>query len=200
MKTILFTPETKLEKYFSKTVSSAIIVHNSKELRKALLEHPSALLLYHNRDEEKAFSYVGLLLKEFPKLYILWLDDAPNYTKGTQYLKLGIKGYANAMMDPLNIQQAIDVISGGSIWLYPEFMQELIANMSAPKTKEESPLIKELSPAQLEVAKLVSEGKSNKEVAIAKSITERTVKAHLSAIYAKLEISDRLSLALLFKS
>lgn len=198
MKSIVFTPEIGLNKYFVKTINTSV-VNDTESLKKFLNENPNSLLIFHNRNQENSFAFIGLLMKEFSSLRILWLDDVPSYTKGTQYLKLGIKGYANVMMAPENIQQAIDVISGGNMWLYPEFMQEMIANMNPPKAKETNPHIKALSPAQLEVAKLVAEGKSNKEVAKAKNITERTVKAHLSAIYSKLEIGDRLSLALLFK-
>lgn len=200
MKYYIYTPEIKLNEYFNVTVKGVIVYNTIASLKKQLQKDEKSLLLFHNRDYEKSFSLLGLLQKEFPLLLILCLDDVPNYTQGSQFLKLGIKGYGNTFMDPENITQAIDVISAGNVWLYPEFMNELISNIALSQPKVENPHIKELSPAQLEVAKLVAEGKSNKEVAKAKEITERTVKAHLSAIYAKLEISDRLSLALLFKS
>jgi DNA-binding NarL/FixJ family response regulator len=53
----------------------------------------------------------------------------------------------------------------------------------------------ELTPAELEVASLVAEGKMNKEIAAALWISEKTVEAHLSRIFRKLGIRNRAELA-----
>lgn len=53
-----------------------------------------------------------------------------------------------------------------------------------------------LSERELQAAKLVAGGASNKEIADQLAITERTVKAHLSAIFEKLGVRDRLQLSL----
>jgi DNA-binding NarL/FixJ family response regulator len=53
----------------------------------------------------------------------------------------------------------------------------------------------ELTPAELEVASLVAEGKMNKEVAGALWISEKTVEAHLSRIFRKLDVRNRAELA-----
>ena len=53
----------------------------------------------------------------------------------------------------------------------------------------------ELTPAELEVASLVSEGKRNKEIAGALWMSEKTVEAHLSRIYRKLGVRNRAELA-----
>jgi DNA-binding NarL/FixJ family response regulator len=57
-------------------------------------------------------------------------------------------------------------------------------------------LPEELSGREAEVAREVVAGRSNKEIARVLGITERTVKAHLGAIFAKLGVRDRLQLAL----
>ena len=53
-----------------------------------------------------------------------------------------------------------------------------------------------LSPREQEVARFAAMGDSNAEIAERLSISERTVRAHLSAIFEKLQVSDRLMLAL----
>ena len=55
-----------------------------------------------------------------------------------------------------------------------------------------------LSAREKDVARAVAAGKSNKEVAKELDITERTVKAHLSAVFEKLHVRDRLQLVLVF--
>jgi len=63
------------------------------------------------------------------------------------------------------------------------------------QTPHQNPLA-ELTPRENAVAKAVAAGQSNKEVARQLDITERTVKAHLSAVFTKLGVRDRLHLVL----
>jgi two-component system nitrate/nitrite response regulator NarL len=53
-----------------------------------------------------------------------------------------------------------------------------------------------LSPRENQIACLIGNGRSNKEIAFRLNISRRTVKAHLSSIFQKLNISNRLQLAL----
>ena len=53
-----------------------------------------------------------------------------------------------------------------------------------------------LTPRESEVAEMAAKGASNQEIAASCGISERTVKAHLSAIFEKLGVVDRLQLAL----
>jgi len=63
----------------------------------------------------------------------------------------------------------------------------------------DSELLQELSPRELEVANMVSTGENNKEIAKQLTISERTVKAHLTSTFKKINVSDRLHLALFMK-
>jgi DNA-binding NarL/FixJ family response regulator len=57
-----------------------------------------------------------------------------------------------------------------------------------------------LTPSELEVARLVAEGRTNREVAAVLFLSERTVEGHLSTIYAKLHVRSRAELARRFAS
>jgi len=83
------------------------------------------------------------------------------------------------------------------VWLYPEMMQSLILLGSNAIINEDA--LETLSVREREVAREIEKGLSNKEIASALGITERTVKAHLSHVYEKLEVSDRLALAMLLR-
>jgi len=56
-------------------------------------------------------------------------------------------------------------------------------------------ILKKLSEREIEVAKLIAMGDSNKVIARKLNITERTVKSHVSTIFTKLDVKDRLKLA-----
>ncbi len=138
------------------------------------------------------------ILQKRRDVNILVLSDNPSFEEGSSLLALGIKGYGNSYMFTLHVQQAIAMLENGSIWLYPSFMQELITTITPEKSFKE-PILNKLTEREREIALHVSQGYSNKEIAIALNITERTVKQHISHIFEKLNVSDRLSLALLLK-
>ena len=129
------------------------------------------------------------------------LTGAPSFDEGYALLPLKIAGYGNSYMTAENLKVALEVISEGNIWLYPDFVQSLIVQAAQSKEMKLSQKVEPdlLTAKELEVSRLVAQGMTNKEVAIQLGITERTVKAHLTHIYEKLNISDRLSLALMFK-
>jgi len=138
------------------------------------------------------------LLQKRDDLILLVLSDTPSLEEGTALLALGVKGYGNSYMFSKHFEQAITVMEAGNIWLYPSFMQEMITSVNTLNESHAS-ILDKLTDREGEIALHVSEGASNKEIATALKITERTVKQHMSHIFEKLGVSDRLSLALLLK-
>jgi DNA-binding NarL/FixJ family response regulator len=80
----------------------------------------------------------------------------------------------------------------------PELLQRFLAlsTRAIPPAMPEEPTLNSLTSREVMVAEQVARGASNREIAEALEITERTVKAHLSAIFEKLEVRDRVQLAL----
>lgn len=136
------------------------------------------------------------LLSHLPETKVLVLSDAPSYIEGSKLLSHGIRGYANTYIHQAHLQQALTAIESGNVWLYPEFMQELIRNATG-SVKSNEAILQKLTERERETAQLVKEGLSNKEIASRLQITERTVKQHMSHIFEKLNVTDRLSLAML---
>jgi len=128
---------------------------------------------------------------------VLLLTRTPNFSEGMQLLQKGIKGYGNLYMQKKHLLQAVSTLKNGAVWLYPEMMNELILLGSKATVSED--VLEKLSVREREVAKEIEKGESNKEIASVLGITERTVKAHLSSIYEKLEVGDRLALAMLLR-
>jgi DNA-binding NarL/FixJ family response regulator len=138
------------------------------------------------------------LMGERPMLRVMVLSDTPSYTEGSQLLPIGIRGYANTYIHLTHLEQALATIESGNVWLYPEFMQELIQNATGSAQANEK-VLEKLTERERETALLVKKGLSNKEIASRLEITERTVKQHMSHIFEKLGVGDRLALAMLLK-
>ncbi len=138
------------------------------------------------------------LYAKYPDVKVLVLSSAPNFSEGVALLQKGIRGYGNTYMQKVHLLQAIATIENDAVWLYPEMMQELILLGSNAVVRNDD-VLEPLSARERDVAKEIEKGLSNKEIASALGITERTVKAHLSSVYEKLEVHDRLALAMLLR-
>lgn len=107
----------------------------------------------------------------------------------------GVKGILPPYMDVSLLLKAITKVREGEIWLDQSYLKVLLDGHMR-ETKSLLGLLC-LSKREKEVASLVAQGLSNKEVAQRLSITERTVKVHLNHIFRKLNIRSRTELAIL---
>lgn len=144
-----------------------------------------------------------LALQEwYPNVSIMILSQYPSFSLGRTLLQLGVKGYGNARMMPVHLQDALNCIEKGDVWVYPEFVQMMIRTINTEGSNHEnsSALMDSLSPREKEIVDLIYKGYSNKEIATMADITLRTVKAHTASIYEKLNVKDRIALVLFLKS
>ncbi len=195
---LLFSHSQSLLKYWQSNIENDCVASfNIDSLFQAFDTNRSQIILFDYQSFASLFDEVVLEARVL-KIPLFVLTGAPSFEEGSLLLSAKISGYGNSYMSKGNFQLALEVIESGKVWLYPDFVQALISNAS--KKPQVSNLdLDLLTPKELEVAHKVSEGMTNKEVAIALDITERTIKAHLTHIYEKLNISDRLTLALKFK-
>jgi len=116
-------------------------------------------------------------------------------------LKHGARGYFDVALPMPTLNAALGGIMRGEVWFERHVISELIDEfVFVPEvTVQQRKAVGSLSPKELEVAKLVSHGATNKMIAYQMAITERTVKAHLTATFQKMNIADRLSLAIFFR-
>jgi len=127
----------------------------------------------------------------------LVLSNIPSDEEGLAVLEAGAMAYTNALATPDLLRQIELVVENGGVWVGPDLMQRLLTAL-ANKTgnRPKAALLDALSPREREVALAVAAGASNKEIARRLEISERTVKAHLSAIFQHLGVRDRLQLSI----
>jgi len=129
---------------------------------------------------------------------VMVLSMTPSFERSGYFLKRGARGYGNAMMHATHLLWAHQSILEGNVWLIPEYISRLIWGLPVSVSSKVDTL-SQLSEREKEVALLLSAGDSHKDIADKLDITVRTVKAHATSIYHKLEIKDRLCLALLLR-
>lgn len=131
---------------------------------------------------------------------VVALTDTEDPGEAKRVLEMGASGYLHYLAAAPVLEQVGQVIQMGGLWLGVDLMRQLVfatANLlQVPEAAPSQPLLETLTARERAVAAAVAAGKTNKEVARDLDITERTVKAHLGAIFEKLKVRDRLQLVL----
>ncbi len=118
-----------------------------------------------------------------------------NDSEARSAITKGASGYIHALSAPEMLIEVEQVITHGGLWLGPKLLHQLIVGPPSEKPETSARTIL-LTGRERAVAIAVASGKSNKEVARELNITDRTVKAHLSACFDKLKVRDRMHLSL----
>tara|TARA_Y100000031_G_C8139527_1_gene346896 strand:- start:240 stop:923 length:684 start_codon:yes stop_codon:yes gene_type:complete len=143
------------------------------------------------------------LRERHPSLKIIAFPHLRSQSAAIRMLSKGVNGQCSPFIAKEQLKLVLSVVDSGEIWGGKDFIQQLIKQSSTSvETSDDSMLFEGvdlLSEREVSVARFIAKGLANKEVARELDVTERTVKAHLTAIYKKLHLKDRLSLALLVK-
>jgi DNA-binding NarL/FixJ family response regulator len=101
-------------------------------------------------------------------------------------VRAGAAGYLLKDVEPQQLVEAIRTVHAGGALLHPKVASRLLEEMASDP----------LTPREREVLALIGRGMANKVIARELSLSEKTVKAHVSSILAKLGVSDRTQAAL----
>ena len=141
--------------------------------------------------------------ERYPKVYLFVLSDRPQEDEGIALLRSGVRGYGNTYMDPRLMAKAMALVEAGEIWVGRRLMIRLIKGAAQSNRRHEPHIARDnnhlstLTEREQQVALMVGQGTSNRNIAADLGIAERTVKNHISSIFTKTGVADRLQLALL---
>lgn len=126
---------------------------------------------------------------------------SPNNEQGTQAFTAGFMGYAHLYSPPDLMAEIFKTVDAGSLWVGQSLLSYILlrtrsALTTLPPSTTSGAWAEHLTDREREVAQRAALGESNHQIAEACGITERTVKAHLSAAFEKLGVHDRLQLSL----
>ncbi len=124
-------------------------------------------------------------------------SDNPNIIEMLECVDAGCRAYCNSYMQKNNYQQMLRLLSNEQSWFPPSMLAQTfkLAHQSI-KGKDADALLQPLTEREKEVAIAVSQGLSNRSISEQFEISERTVKAHLTNIFAKLDLKDRVALVI----
>jgi len=108
-----------------------------------------------------------------------------------QGLHLGAQGYLLKDVDRQTLIRTIEAAAKGDTLLQPEVLQRVLGQGEGGENSANPPQETNLTEREIEVLKRVAAGDRNKEIAFGLGISERTVKAHLTHIFNKLDVDSR---------
>ncbi|WP_227385885.1 response regulator [Microvirga rosea] len=136
----------------------------------------------------QGFSGLLSLRAQYPELPVVIVSATEEPTVIRRAMEFGASGFIPKSIDIDSIGGAIEAVLAGDVWTPPD------VDLSATEDKETADLVRRLAtltPQQVRVLTMLSEGLLNKQIAYELSVSEATVKAHVSAILDKLGVDSR---------
>ena len=188
--------------FFLSTQEDLELVGEASNGKEALVKvgetHPDVVLMDLYMPEMDGVEATGCIKKEYPDVKVIVLTSFSDQAHVLPALRAGSSGYILKDVEPDQLVEAIRSAYKGNIQLHPDIANALLSQTLPVEEKEEEPSIQVdvLTARENEVLQLLAKGMSNKEIASVLVITEKTVKAHVSSILSKLNLSDRTQAAL----
>lgn len=149
---------------------------------------------------ESAKPQIEWVIGAYPQQAFVVMSNIPLVKEALLALSLGAKAYVNCYAGPNTLKQIAKIVADGGIWIDQDLMQLITLAAGKSEAADGPPTFawrEKLSHREIEVAEAIEKGASNKVIARLLNISERTVKAHVTSIFEKLGVKDRLNLVLL---
>lgn len=162
--------------------------------------HPDVVLLDYKMPYVRDFAaLVRDLRRDYPDTEIVVLSGFASEDIATRAAEGGARGYVLKSTRLSGVADAIRAVAGGGIWIDPELPRRVFdVFQRAAGNGTQATGLADLTRREREVLASVAEGISNQEIAQKLCISEQTVKTHLTRIFAKLAVRNRLAAALAY--
>jgi DNA-binding NarL/FixJ family response regulator len=158
-------------------------VEQAGSLDAALAANPCDVLLLDLQMEQWSMDQIPELSRK-TAVVILTADERVEI--GLTALRLGARAIVQKRFAIESLITAIQAVADGLVWMPPAMQAALVG--------QDGPAAKKLTPRESEIVRYVAVGMRNAEVAARLSLSESTVKTHLTNIFQKLGIRDRIEL------
>ncbi len=146
------------------------------------------ILLDLNMPGMQGFSGLAYLRASHPESPILIVSGTDSAQVVRRCMEFGASGFLPKREDIETMRDAIRAVLAGGVWTPVDY------DPNQPEDRETAELLRRLAsltPQQVRVLMMLSEGKLNKQIAYELDVSEATVKAHVSAILTKLDVDSR---------
>ncbi len=136
------------------------------------------------------------ILRSVPetKVVVLSMYDDENSVLGA--LRAGARGFLLKKASELDLLGALKMVAQGGMYVSPQVSDRLLHRIQKGNLEEAPtpPLLAGLSPREIQVLRLVAEGKSSKEIATLLDLSEQTVRSYRKSLMRKLRVNNAVTL------
>ena len=160
--------------------------------------NPDIILLQLSDAEDLGLDIISHLLEACSHTRIILMTTTDDFQICTQAIERGVLGVVPKTQPPKTLFQAIKKVHDGEVWIERSMMAHFLSNMSLARNATgrdpDTQRILQLSDRERQVIHFIGLGLKNKQIAAQLCISEVTVRHHLTSVYNKLGVSDRLEL------
>jgi len=161
--------------------------------------NPDIILLELNLDGELNTEIISELVQAAPQSRVILLTSIDDRSIHRLAVQMGAVGVISKSENREVLYKALQKVNAGEVWIDRTMMASVLTSLSHARNPNQDPeagRITSLSEREREVIVLIGQGMKNKEIARCLTISETTVRHHLSSIYGKLSVADRLELSI----
>lgn len=139
---------------------------------------------------------VGEIARRAPDVRVIMLTVSERNEHVAEALRHGAKGYVLKGVGAEGLAEAVRTVAAGGTYVAPTLSAGLFLDTSGNRQRDD---MESLTTREKDVLRLVASGMSNKRIAIALDLNEKTIKHHMTRILAKLGVENRTEAALAFQ-
>lgn len=185
----------------NKSIHIVNTVKSPKELMEFVSNKDIDIVLFCLlEDDLNNIDVIPELLSATPNTKIVIILPPNDSLDQTKLLKIGVSGIVGCDQKEEVLIRAIEQVSEGGVWLNQKIIAQLLGNGSGSTNghaKQKEPFANDrLTNREMEVVGEIGKGLTNRQISDKLFISEATVRHHLSSIYGKLQVDDRLNLVI----
>jgi DNA-binding NarL/FixJ family response regulator len=186
----------------SDAIEIAGIAYNGKEAVELVKKHhPDIALLDIRMPLMDGVEATAVIRQKYPDTQVVILTTYDDEVYVHEALSKGAVGYLLKETQPSNLIMCLLAVKEGSVLISPAIAMKLVKQLDASGQKQDADKragwLEDLTRREKEVLLLLAQGLNNQEIAGKLCIEEQTVRNHVSMIYSKIGIHDRIELLLM---
>jgi len=165
------------------------------DLAQFLADHEFKLALVGVHEDDIPLPLVATIHGLRPDARLIVMGPEAGDEVILQAITSGAKAYLEASATPQQVEQAILIVSQGSIWA-PRRVLSIFVDRATKNSHTVPPALAQFTARETEVLKLLVAARSNREIARNLGIEERTVKSHIARLMRKVGVENRIALSM----